>query len=149
MAQFLVDDRVTGPDLERAAAHLQRPARQHFANEADMLIDGGNRRGRARPERVRHARCVAKRDQAFQLFLDIDAHIHVPHLVAVPLVAAALPEGDHGGQFRQVPRTSTTARAMRKPAPLVSDFSASLVAVACNSSAPLQVSQMRKTAEWL
>lgn len=149
MAQLLVDHGIALADFDKAAVHGQRPAGQDFTHEADVLVHRQDSRHGILAERVRHPETMGKNGEALDLLLDIDAHIHVPHLVAIPLIAATPPECDHAAQSRQMPRTSTTARVIRKPAASVSACRARLVSSACSSSAPWQLSQIRNTAEWL
>ena len=79
-------------DADHPAGHVQGRARMGLAQEADMLFTdqqggiGVGRKGKGHTElcgQPRKALCGAG---------DIEAHIHVPHLVAVPGIDPAAPD---------------------------------------------------------
>jgi hypothetical protein len=94
--QQLQQPRLGVGDLDHPAQHVQRRAGMGLAQEADVLFadhHGGVGVGR---EGVRQAQLGGQARQALHGPHDVVAHIHVPHLVAVPGVDATTPDLDAG-----------------------------------------------------
>ena len=81
--------------LQHASRHRERRARMRLLHEPDVLVARPQRRLRIGPERMPQPHNVSQLRQPLHHLRDVEAHIHVPHLIAFPGVDAAAIEFDH------------------------------------------------------
>jgi hypothetical protein len=89
MVDLLVDEDGAVGDLKHAGLHREGLAGVRFLDEADVLVAGDERCLRPGAEGVAEAGGVRELVQPLHHPGDVEAHIHVPHLVAFPGVDAA------------------------------------------------------------
>jgi hypothetical protein len=92
MDQQLDEPGLAVAHLDHPADHMQGGAGMGLLQEADVLLADQQGRGGVGPKGVGHADQRGQRGQTFDGLDDIEAHIHVPHLVAFPGVDAPAPE---------------------------------------------------------
>jgi len=96
MDQELQQPRLGFAHLDHPAQHGQRRAGVGLAQEADMVLLDQQGGVGVRREGLGHAQLGGQADQALLGSDHVVAHVHVPHLVAVPGVDAAAPDLDAG-----------------------------------------------------
>ena len=91
MAHILIDKGARFIPFEHAARHDERFPGMSLSNVANMMLGWQQGRWRIWVIGMRHLNRASKIAQSFHCLFDIDAHIHVPHLVAIPSVRDPFP----------------------------------------------------------
>jgi hypothetical protein len=81
-------------DLQQPRRHVQRIADSGLLEEADVMLADLQRGRPSRGEGPGHAERAGQARQPLHGVSDIEAHIQVPHLVALPGVDTASPDLD-------------------------------------------------------
>ena len=84
--------------VDDAAGHVQRVPGARLPQEAQVKFPHDEGRFRMGGQGVGHPQPCGQRRQPLHGALHVEAHVHVPHLVAFPGIDAAAPDRDPDGR---------------------------------------------------